>query len=116
MITRQTARNAAVLFCVSLYFVVLVPPVLAGDVAQGRQKARQCQVCHGYDGIGKNPEVPHIAGKNSVYLTKQLKAFRSGAGRHAQMSIIAKGLSDEDISNHAAYCASIKISVEVPTY
>lgn len=87
---------------------------LAGDPVTGREKANQCQVCHGIDGIGKNPEVPNIAGEGIIYLIRQLRAFRSGERKHPQMSIIAAGLSDEDMSDIAAYYTSIKVSVELP--
>ncbi|XWN31974.1 MAG: cytochrome c [Devosia sp.] len=88
----------------------------AADPAAGRQKASQCQVCHGYDGLGTNPEVPHIAGESEVYLMKQLRAFRSGERQHRQMSIVASGLSDQDIRDLADYYGSITISVTVPEY
>ena len=86
----------------------------AADPAAGREKARQCQTCHGLDGIGKMPDVPNIAGESEMYLTKQLRDFRSGERRHEQMSIIASALSDEDIADLAAYYASIEFSVKVP--
>lgn len=86
------------------------------DPAAGYEKAAMCQVCHGYDGIGTNPEVPHIAGDSQIYLMAQLKAFRSGERQHQQMSIIAQSLDDADIRDLADYYASIKVSVEVPEY
>jgi len=94
--------------------VALCVPVLADDPKAGRKKAAKCQVCHGYDGIGKNPEVPHIAGESEIYLIRQLRAFRSGTRKHPQMSIIAKGLSDHDITDLAAYYGILKLTVEVP--
>lgn len=94
--------------------VALCVPVLADDPKAGRKKAAKCQVCHGYDGIGKNPEVPHIAGESEIYLIRQLRAFRSGTRKHPQMSIIAKGLSDQDITDLAAYYGVLKLTVEVP--
>jgi cytochrome c553 len=81
----------------------------------GRQKVTQiCAVCHGMDGIGKNPDVPNLAGESPLYLEKQLKAFRSGERKHEQMSIIAKGLEDKDIADVAAWYSKLKVSVEVP--
>ncbi|RAI03236.1 cytochrome C554 [Acuticoccus sediminis] len=88
----------------------------SADPAAGREKAAMCQVCHGLDGIGKNPEVPHIAGESEIYLMAQLRAFRSGERQHQQMSIIAQSLSDEDIRDLADYYASIKFEVTVPDY
>lgn len=73
-----------------------------------------CQTCHGIDGVGKLPDVPHIAGENTEYLVSQLDAFRSGKRQHEQMSIIASGLSDEDIADLAAWYSSIQFTVTVP--
>ena len=89
-------------------------PAAAADAAAGRQKARQCQTCHGIDGIAKIPIAPHLAGESRMYLETQLKAFRSGKREHEMMSVVAKHLSDEDISDLAAWYASIEISVKVP--
>lgn len=86
----------------------------AGDAATGRKKARQCQTCHGIDGIAKIPIAPHIAGESEIYLATQLKAFRSGKREHEIMSVIAKDLSDEDISDLSAWYASIKITATMP--
>jgi cytochrome c553 len=88
----------------------------AADPAAGREKAMQCQTCHGLDGVGRMPDVPNIAGESEMYLTKQLQDFRSGARRHEQMSIIAGALSDDDIADLAAYYASIEFTVKVPEF
>ncbi len=86
----------------------------AADAAAGRKKARQSQTCHGIDGIAKIPIAPHIAGESEIYLATQLKAFRSGKRVHEIMSVIAKDLSDEDISDLSAWYASIKITATMP--
>ena len=91
-------------------------PARAADPAAGRDKARQCQTCHGLDGVGRMPDVPNIAGDSEIYLAKQLKDYRSGERRHEQMSIIAASLSDQDIADLAAYYASIEVAVTVPEY
>lgn len=88
----------------------------AADARTGLQKAGKCRVCHGIDGLGKMPDVPHIGGESTIYLTKQLKAFRSGERVHPVMSIIAKGLSDDDIGDLAAYYAAIKVTTEPPKF
>jgi len=88
----------------------------AGDFSAGKDKARQCAVCHGLDGVAKRPDVPNIAGESAMYLTKQLRDFRSGERRHEQMAIIAGALSDDDIADLAAYYASIEFTVRVPGF
>jgi len=87
----------------------------AADPAAGKKVASgMCSVCHGVDGIAKNPDAPHLAAENVEYLMRQLKAFKSGERKHEQMSIIAQGLSDEQMANVAAWYSSIKIKAEMP--
>ena len=95
--------------------VVIAGYAIAADADAGKKKvADTCAVCHGVDGLAKNPEAPNLAGENAAYIVKQLKAFKSGERKHEQMSIIAQDLSEEDIANVAAWYAKIKISVQVP--
>ena len=56
----------------------------------------------------------NIGGESDVYLVTQLEHFRSGERQHEQMSIIAEGLSDEDIADIAAWYSSIQFSVTLP--
>ena len=87
----------------------------AADPAAGKKVASgMCAVCHGVDGIAKQPDAPHLAAENVEYLTRQLKAFKSGERKHEQMSIIAQSLSDEQMANVAAWYSSIKIKAEMP--
>lgn len=80
------------------------------------EKAKQivsqvCIACHGMDGNGTepvNPEFPKIAGKQSVYLLKQLNDFKSGKRKSDIMAGIAAELSPEDMSNLATYFAGQK--------
>ncbi len=106
--------RSACLVGMALAATAAAQPAAATDAAAGREKARQCQACHGLDGVGKMPDVPNIGGESELYLTRQLHAFRSGERRHEQMSIIATSLSDEDIADLAAYFASIEFTVKVP--
>lgn len=114
----QMRRRRSALGHLALAVGLIAPSVAgaAGDVSAGRDKAQQCAVCHGLDGAAKRPDVPNIGGESDIYLTKQLEAFRSGERRHEQMSIVAEGLSDEDIADLAAYYASIEFSVKVPDF
>ena len=107
----RSAQGLAVCLCLSISAL----PGMAADIAAGQAKVKStCRVCHGLDGLGKMPDVPNLAGEGAIYISKQLKAFRSGERTHQQMSIIAQGLSDEDIANLAAYYSAIKVTVEIP--
>jgi cytochrome c553 len=86
----------------------------AADLAAGREKAGICTACHGADGIATAPDAPNLAGASAFYLVAQLKAYRSGARQHPQMSIIAAGLSDADIANLAAWFAAIRVTATLP--
>ena len=100
---------------VAVAAVLTLTSQAAADSALGKAKVQAvCAVCHGVDGIGKNPDVPNLAGESQQYIQKQLKAFRSGGRQHDQMSIIAKDLSDNDIANVADWFASLKFTVKLP--
>ena len=75
----------------------------AADTHAGKARSSQCAACHGPNGMATQPETPNLAGQNEAYLIKALKDFRSGARRHEQMSVMAKGLSEKDIASLAAY-------------
>jgi cytochrome c553 len=84
----------------------------AGDETAGRTKAQACTACHGPLGISRMPDTPNLAGQPGIYLVEQLKAYRSGKRTSEVMNIVAKPLTDADISALAAWYASIEISAK----
>lgn len=100
----------------SLLFIALLAALPAGaqDIAAGRAKAQACAVCHGPLGLSSQPDAPHLAGQSAIYLSSQLKAYRSGARLHEVMAVMAKPLSDADIANLAAWYAAIRIEAHAP--
>jgi cytochrome c553 len=99
----------------ALMMLNLGGPALAGDPDAGKTKAQQnCAICHGPLGLSQNPGAPNLAGQPAVYLVEQLRAFRGGKRQHQVMSIIAKPLNDDDISDLAAWYASLVVSVQLP--
>ena len=110
---RSTVKTALLAAAMST-LPAFVSAAIAADAAAGREKAAACRTCHGIDGVAKIPIAPHIFGENQIYLETQLKAFRSGKREHEIMSVIAKDLTDEDISNLAAWYSSIQFTVTVP--
>ncbi len=83
-------------------------------VARGRAAAVQCAGCHGAQGQGDPAKlVPAIAGQPAVYLRNQLllfKADRRSPGDEAltKMKAALKAVSDETLSDLAAYYASLR--------
>ena len=53
-------------------------------------------------------------GDSADYIVKQLKAFQAGTRQNDQMSIMAQGLSDDDMANLAAWYSSIKVTATMP--
>ncbi|RXJ72498.1 cytochrome C biogenesis protein CcsB [Veronia nyctiphanis] len=87
------------------------PTFAAGDAAAGKAKAAVCAACHGADGIALIPGYPNLKGQNEQYLVSALQAYKAGQRTGPNAMIMqgqATGLSDADMSNLAAYYASMK--------
>ena len=79
-----------------------------GDAAKGKALAGDCAGCHGEAGISKGLPGPSIAGQKETYLAAALKAYKKGGERsNDMMSSMVEALSDADMSNLAAYYASL---------
>lgn len=85
-----------------------------GNPQAGRQKAQQCNVCHGPTGISLTPDAPNLAGQPAIYVAAQLKAYRDGGRKHEVMAVMARPLTDEDIANLAAWYATIRVEATAP--
>ena len=99
----------------NLFFITLLITslnALADDVALGKVKAdAACVLCHGVAGIASLPNAPNLAG---MYLSEQLTNYRSGKRPNAVMNVIAKQLTDEEITQLATWYSAIKINVVEP--
>jgi cytochrome c553 len=99
----------------ALVFGAAASACAQGDPRAGRRLAGGlCAVCHGTNGIAVQADAPNLAGQNPIYVAIQLRAYRDGRRQHEQMAIIARGLTDEQISDLAAWFAAIEVSVNVP--
>ena len=79
----------------------------AADVAAGEKVAKeQCAACHGADGNSTNSQWPKLAGQHAEYTIQQVEMFKSGARHNNLMTPVAKGLSDADLTNVAAFYAT----------
>ena len=80
---------------------------VAGDIGAGKLIAeRNCKTCHGLDGKGVAPAIPHLAAQRERYLFVSLTEYKEGKRTHAALRDLAKNMSDADMRNIAAYYAS----------
>ncbi|HET7730779.1 MAG TPA: c-type cytochrome [Usitatibacter sp.] len=79
-----------------------------GDAKAGRALAEgECKGCHGVDGKGAAPGIPHLAGQNPAYLLLAMKEYRENKRTHAALREIARHTAEADTRNVVAYYASL---------
>ena len=76
------------------------------DALRARSLAATCAACHGTDGRATTEAaLPGLAGMPAPYLAEQMKAFKSGVRTGTLMPQLAKGYSDAQIEQLAAWFA-----------
>jgi cytochrome c553 len=92
----------------------------AGNVEAGKAAAQKynCASCHGADFNSPiDPSYPKLAGQHSDYIEHALVAYQRGNGANGRgnaiMGGMAKPLSKKEISDIAAYLASLPGSLVV---
>jgi len=84
------------------------PRAPTADAGAGKAFAeRECKGCHGLDGKGAAPAIPHLAAQRESYLLASLRAYKEGKRTHAALKEIAAHLSDADARNLAAFYANL---------
>jgi len=79
-----------------------------GDAAAGKAFAEKtCKACHGADGGGAAPAIPHLAAQRERYLLASLNEYKDGKRTHAALRDIATHMSEADMRNVAAYFAGL---------
>lgn len=79
-----------------------------GDIAAGKSVAeRECKGCHGLDGRGAAPGIPHLAAQRQAYLLASLREYREGKRTHAALRDMATHMTEADTRNIAAFYASL---------
>ncbi|MGZ8154047.1 MAG: c-type cytochrome [Burkholderiales bacterium] len=74
---------------------------------------QQCTMCHGAQGVSA-ADTPNLAGQYSEVVVKQLIDYKNGDRANAVMQALAKNLSERDMSDLAAYYASLPKTRKTP--
>ena len=93
-------------------FAATQPLFAQGDAAAGQAKSALCATCHGAEGNSEISINPKLAGQNVNYLIKQLRDYQSGNRVNATMSAMVAALTDQDISDIAAWYSSQQVTLE----
>lgn len=83
-------------------------------IGRGATLALNCTMCHGAQGVTAS-NAPNLAGQYPEVVIKQLHDYRSGKRTSTIMEALAKGLSDRDIDELAAYYGSLPKARTAPT-
>ena len=85
--------------------LALPAAVQAQDLNAMRSLAATCANCHGTNGVSRG-EVPSLAGQAAETTVAKMAGFKSGALTATVMHQIAKGYTDEQIRQLAAFFAA----------
>jgi cytochrome c553 len=79
----------------------------------GKDDVSPCQSCHGPKALGiDDQQTPRLAGIGYAYMVKQLTNFANDDRINVIMNVMAKGLSEEDRRNIAAYVNTLPAETE----
>ncbi|MGB9992678.1 c-type cytochrome [Massilia sp. SM-13] len=78
----------------------------ADAVPHAARLAATCAACHGTNGATVGTALPRIAGQGQDVLLAKLRAFKDGSAQGTIMTQIAKGYTDEQLEQLAAWFAA----------
>ncbi len=84
--------------------LTLAGPALAAD---GQRLYANCAACHGTAGRSASAVLAPLAGQKKDALIASMRAFKDGSRPATIMHQIAKGYSDEQIAQIAAWLAAL---------
>ena len=74
---RYCPKPVVVIFLVGIGGLCSIFDRAAAQSKPAPAAASICAPCHGLDGVGRDVEIPNLAGQHSIYMRKQLLAFKS---------------------------------------
>lgn len=87
------------------------PAAPKADVVAGKIVAQgKCASCHGLDGMGASPDIPHLGGQKEAYMLQAFKEYKDGTRHHAALQQLMSELSPADTANVVAYYAGMPVA------
>jgi len=86
----------------------LLPFAAAAQDSGGRNLAASCAICHGTGGQPATRDVIPLAGLPREHIARQMRDFRDAKRPATVMHQIAKGYTDQQIDQLAAWYAAQK--------
>jgi sulfide dehydrogenase cytochrome subunit len=100
----------SMLFAATFAAALLTPGMAAAQDARTlhlKSLAATCANCHGTNGrVAAGSAVPGLAGMPAPYIVEQMKLFKAGTRPATVMHQLAKGYSDAQVEQMAAYFAA----------
>jgi cytochrome c553 len=66
-----------------------------------------CAPCHGFNGIGHDPDTPNLAGQSATYLYNQMMAFRTNERKHPEMYFFSNQMTYDEMRSIAEYYSKL---------
>lgn len=82
------------------------PELMTG--ASTTMLANTCAGCHGGNGVSMGPSIPTLAGMSSAYFVEVMEGYQSDKIPSTIMGRLAKGYSDEEVTQLAEYFSKQK--------
>jgi len=78
------------------------------DTSAGKAIAeRSCKGCHGLEGGGAAPGIPHLAAQRERYLLASIGEYKDGKRTHAALKDMTAHMSDAEVRSVVAYYAGL---------
>ena len=85
------------------------PKLYATLLKTGGQVAAVCASCHGVGGNSSKPEVPNLAGQNTVYVLEQARQFADGERQHEFMRRMIKVMTSDEKVGFSLFYGNQKV-------
>jgi cytochrome c553 len=88
----------------------------SNSIAQGKTLAEAaCMSCHGLDGLSIDESRPHLAGQRTIYLYREMLAYKAGQRRNEAMAKAVAFLDSEALLKTAIYYSSLSLPFDRET-